>query len=268
MIKLKSLLKEYISNPLADLKSYLTMTDNQKKEDLINRNPYFVKLWAEKYFDIQTKRFVKNSNLEDKEIIRLLKKEYPYEYIDFLDWSYNNIDKLLKPIDIPSWYVLEYDDIIKNQWLIQFRTIGIHDIWTTQKFTYGMTDIAKIAYSTSYSPEFKKGGLFGYAYTIEDFPKYARSSFKGGNLSYKYGKEALLFQASGLKVHHYGDQEPQVIFLNNTAKNIVYIKVLQEKDWGVINNTNNKIIYRAQILSDVVKWVINNFNQYKKVLLP
>lgn len=104
----------------------------------------------------------------------------------------------------------------------------------------------------------KKYGGYNFAYTLSDFPKYAKKS--GG---YKYGSEAVVFNASGIKVWHYGDEEPQVIFYGNTAKNIIPITSGENTEFAIYSK-DNKILYENDDLKNVVYWLIKNFNQYRK----
>jgi hypothetical protein len=262
MIKLKQILNEYITNPIIQLKNYLNMSALEQKEDLAIRYPYLVKEFGTTYFDPEVKRFIANNQNEDYEIVDEFKRNFPNEYIDFLDWLDHQLESnRLEPI--PTWHVMQYTSMIKNQWLIHFSD-DADDIWADQTFQYGLDDLNDIAYTTSYSKEAKATGGYNFAYDIIDYVKFGRSSYRSGD--WKYGKEAVLFRASGVKAHHYGDEEPQVIFWGQTANDIVYLR--NPDDWQVVNSKTHRIIFRAQTLPEVVKWVISNFNQYKNALLP
>lgn len=265
MIKLKSLILEYVSNDLIYLKKYLTMSNWEQKIELVNNHPYLIKSFAKQYSDPQIKKYILNNQNEDWEIVEEFKSKFPEEFKDFLDWSYGQLSKnVINPL--PTWYVMQYENIVKNQWLIHFSNYS-EQIWLDQTFKFGISDLEKLGYTTAYTQESKKHGGFNFAYDIKDYAKYGRGSYRSG--TWKYGDEAVLFKASGVKAHHYGDEEPQVIFIGNTAKDIVYLQhINEESEWGVINSKKEKIIYRAQTLPDVVGWVISNFNQYKRVLLP
>lgn len=266
MIKLKSLIKEYISNDLIYLKRYLNMSSKEQKIELVYNNPHLVKQFAEEYFDPQIKKFILQNEYEDYEIVDEFQKKYPNEFNDFLDWSHRQLVNG-KIYEIPTWYVMRFQNIVKNQWLIHFSD-NARQIWSDQKFTYGIPteDLDRLGYSTSYKMEYKKGGGFNFAYDINDFAKYGRSNYRGN--SWKYGKEAVMFKASGIKAYHYGDEEPQVIFVGNSANSIVLLEYNKsDGDWMVTSNLN-RIIFRTQTLSDLVDWVISNFDQYKRVLLP
>ena len=80
------------------------------------------------------------------------------------------------------------------------------------------------------------------------------------------GNEAVIFNASGLRLWHHGDEEPQVIFFGNTAKNIIPITGGEDKDWAVRNSKTNRIIFEDDNFDKVVQWVINNFIQYRNAI--
>jgi len=275
MIKLKnilkeveeSILKEYVSNPILDLKRYLNMSNREQKEDLVNHNSYLVTKWInkERKYDSNLTSIL---NQDDYEIIDQLKAEFPEDYTDFLDWSYSELTNNPTKVSeiIPAWYAMKYKNIVKNQWLIHFSD-NADDIWTGQKFKYGLDDLYNLGYSSNFSQEAKKYGGYNFSYDINDFSKYGRSGFTQGK--WKYGNEAVMFRASGVKVWHWGDDEPQVIFWGATATDIIYLRYNKgDTDWQVSHGKTGRIIYKAQTLSDVVKWIVANYNQYKSVLMP
>ena len=265
MIKLKSLIKEYVSNPIIDLKNYLTMTDDEKKEDFVINRPYLINYWIEQNKRNDSKYIKMKDMMEDYEILELIQNNNPIDFKEFKDWAFNRLTQE-QGTEIPSWNVFNYQGIVKNQWLIHFSD-NANKIWRDQTFIYGIDDFNKLALSTQYTQESKQSGGYNFAYDIKDFAKYARSSYT--SKSWKYGSEAVLVRASGVKAYHYGDEEPQVIFWGKTANDIVYLRYNKgDGDWMVVNSKTNRIIFRAQTLPDVVKWVINNFNQYRNVLLP
>lgn len=132
MIKLKSLIKEYVTNPIIDLAKYLKQSDLEKATDLAFHIPYKVFEWAElKGIDIP-------------------KTDDPFDTIDYADSLYNDNRKLFNEYamwlykefidgDIegeqpgyPSWNYFSFDNYIKNQWLIHFSD-NATDIWRSQK---------------------------------------------------------------------------------------------------------------------------------------
>ena len=75
-----------------------------------------------------------------------------------------------------------------------------------------------------------------------------------------------MFIGSGMEMHHYGDEEPQVIFWGKKAKNIVPITKEYGDDYAVHNLKKGGIVYKSQDLDDVVSWVMRNYQQYQNRL--
>ena len=120
---------------------------------------------------------------------------------------------------------------------------------------------------TTYHSFDKKSGGYNFAFTLNDYERYGKNRSFGSYRGWKYGKEAVMFHASGVKTWHWGDEEPQVIFWGPSARDIVLIENL-EGEWGVTNGNTGRVIYKSERLPDVEVWVVNNFNQYRHVLLP
>ena len=74
----------------------------------------------------------------------------------------------------------------------------------------------------------------------------------------------VLFRASGVKMWHYSDEEPQVIFYGNTAKNI--IPITKGENYAYAIKSKDKILYESDELEKVVDWVVDNYDQYRKKL--
>jgi len=164
----------------------------------------------------------------------------------------------------PSWFYMNFERYIQNQWLIHFSDAAAY-IWADQQFKYGVDDYTTLGLTTYYRQSGKEFGGYNFAYDISDFMKYGRSHYSSGE--WKYGKEAVMFRASGVKVWHHGDEERQVIFWGRTAKDIVHIQMTDPGPWGVVNDRKKNSIFIGE-LPTVVNWVIANFNQYRNVLLP
>jgi hypothetical protein len=64
-------------------------------------------------------------------------------------------------------------------------------------------------------------------------------------------------------VWHYGDEEPQVIFYGSTIKNIIPITSGENSKFGVFSK-NGKLLYENDDLTKIVKWIVNNYQQYHK----
>ena len=164
-------------------------------------------------------------------------------------------------------------ELFKNGWVIHFTNnpfsiikdgfVGIEKesqmkLWRTyQQFTI---------------PRSHNEG-YAFAYDVNDIP----------NSAVAYGKYALMFRTSGLKVLNRGDEgEWQVIFNSKLAnlKNCFLLKINQKNDSSyngngdmetytsiggasVINPSTRKTIYKSNSITNVVNWVIQNGAQYK-----
>ena len=141
---------------------------------------------------------------------------------EFLDFSFLETlpDKVFEeflsnlPLDIrsdpnsPTYLFMDFERDVDNEWLIH----GTNDAGSIEAngFTRGVWDLASLGLTTALVDKVKTGG-FNFAF-------YATSFHEKEVLA--YGKEAVVFRASGIEVYHHGDQQRQIIFLGNTATDI------------------------------------------------
>ena len=269
----EQMLNEYITNNEIYLRDYLSMSEERKMAYLPHEYYYFFQdfiIETDSEFE-QPKETVK-SDYQDEvdvevdmfdnelELMTWLENNDKKTYNDFAKYLYDKIMDSTLPIndsEYPAWaYFSDNPELIKNQWLIHF-TDNANDI-AKEGFKYGIDEMEKLGLTCHLSEFEKKYGGYNFAYTLSDFPKYAKKSS-----GYKYGKEAVVFNASGIKVWHYGDEEPQVIFYGNTAKNIIPITSGENAEFAIYSK-DNKILYENDDLKNVVYWLIKNFNQYRK----
>jgi hypothetical protein len=274
-------INEYFTNDIVYLKDYFKTPKSTKLEYLPHEYYYFFEDFLDEtdtYFDRPTE--TKKSDYEgepdeeddmfddDIELITWLEDNDKDIFNKFAEYLYNKIVNNELPIDYaeyPAWsYFTEYPEIIKNQWLIHF-TNEAENI-AKYGFKYGVDDMTKLGLTTQLGDFDKKYGGYNFAFTLEDFDRYGRSSYGNSSKSgYKYGNEAVIFNASGIKVWHHGDEEPQVIFYGNTAKNIIPITSGEESKFGIYNK-NGRLLFEDDDLPKVVKWFTTNYQQYRKNL--
>jgi len=181
---------------------------------------------------------------------------------DFSKWIYSKIENNedIPNADIPSWVF--FDDnpkILKPQWLLHFSD-NAYSI-SKDGFKYGISEMSKLGLTTQQSEYDKKWGGYNFAYLVDDSNKYSNN--RDG---YKYGKEAILFISSGVLTYHYSDEEPQVIFWGEFARNIIYIEKINY-GYGIASLKDGNIIFEADTIEEVAYWAINNFNQYRKSIV-
>lgn len=276
----EALLSEYITKNELYLKDYLSMSEESKKQYLPHEYSYFFEdFLAEEYIVFEQPKEMRPSNTIDEpneevdmfdndvELVIWLENNDEEIYNKFADYLYKKITNYTLPIpesDYPAWAYFSDDPvIIKNQWLIHFTSDA--ESISREGFKYGVDEMEKLGLTTHLGEFDKKYGGYNFAYLISDFNRYAKGNYSRGKRGYKYGDEAVLFRASGIKVWHHGDKEPQVIFYGNTARNIIPITDGENVDWS-IRNKNGRVIFENDDLERVVEWFLKNYEQYRKRL--
>lgn len=273
-------LSEYMSNDMVSLNRYLSQSEEEKKaylpqqfpyffdEFMSNEDPYmdFVKPRNYKYVDVDGNT-IDDGEMEGYDLIEWIDKNNHELYDKYADWLYAQIqyNELDVPYsEYPAWAYFDKPSIVKNQWLIHF-TNEPDDI-ALNGFKYGVDDMEKLGLTTHLGEFDKKYGGYNFAYLLKDFNSYGRAGHGSRGGEYKYGKEAVIFRASGIKVYHYGDEEPQVIFYGNTATNIIPVKVGENANWAVYNNKTGRVIVESDDLEKIAYWIEKNYPQYHKTL--
>lgn len=274
---IRKILKEYITREEIYLKDYLSMSDEAKKSSLPHEYYYFFDNFLDEMdYDFTKPKEKVASNYIDEpdeevdmfeynlELMTWLENNDKETFNAFADYLFDKIESNTLPIndaDYPAWSYFDNDaKIVKNQWLIHFTNNA--DGIASYGFKYGVDDMTKLGLTTSLGEYDKKYGGYNFAYTLYDFDRYGNARWNG----YKYGNEAVIFRASGIKVWHYGDEEPQVIFYGNTAKNIIPITDGENNKWSVRDIKTNAVLYENDKLDKVVEWIVINYDQYRKRL--
>lgn len=247
-IKESQIIKEYISNNEVSLLRYFQMSDEEKKRGLPYSYHYLIEDILEK--DIE-------DSIEYVEQI-----DGTEEFNEIADKMFEMVENNSLPVDeseYPAWWYYMLEGVVKNQWMIHFTEYA-EDI-AEEGFTHGVYDIERLGITSSVSDFEKKYGGYNFAYDVDDYKWYYKNRF--GN---KYGSEAVLFRCSGVKLLHFGDEEPQIIFWGDRAKNIIPITECgEEAPYCVTSVKTGNIIYEGDF-EEVVDWVLANYNQYRKHL--
>lgn len=273
----KIYLKEYINRDMVSLKHYFSMPDEQKYAYLPYDYSYMFNDFIEEegidfeapkttYIDGDGEEF--GEEMQDYEIIDWLSNNNKQLLNSFGEYLFNKIQNYNLDIpdsDYPAWSFFDNNpELIKNQWLIHFTNEP--DSIANEGFKYGVDEMEKLGLTTHLGDFDKKYGGYNFAYLLSDFKRYGG----GGNFSrggeYKYGKRAVIFRASGIRIYHNSDQEPQVIFYGNTATNIIPLNKGETENWGVYNRKTWKLIYESGDLEKIVYWLERNYPQYRSVL--
>ena len=262
-------INEYITNNMVKLYRYLLLTDKEKIELLPMMFYYLIYDYVEKIYGDNERRERTYETLRIKSMY------------DFIEWMRDNDKKsyykfgklLLKDMmefnlphvdgrDYPAWAFFDSPSLIKNQWLIHFTKYPLEI--AKEGFKYGIDDHTVLGLTTHYEDFMKRFGGYNFAYDIYDFYNYAYS--RNNSNSFKYGTDAVIFRASGISVWHVTDEEEQVIFYGNTASNIIPILDGYTNKFGVHDKdmVYRKIYYEDDDIENVVKWILTNFEQYRK----
>jgi hypothetical protein len=263
----RKVLKEYLSQDMVSLYQYFKTSREDREKYLPYEYPYQFDQFAIEYKLQDLKDKFEEEGIETYEIPDILESEHPEVLEQFGKWLYMMIedgDLGENKADYPTWYFFDDAKVVKNQWLIHFTNDA--DSIAIEGFTRGVNEMDKLGLTTHFGDFYKKYGGYNFAYKVEDYAKYAHSNRSFGGYKFKYGKEAVIFNASGLRLWHNGDEEPQVIFFGDTAKNIIPIVEGENSTWSVRNAKTNRVIFENDNFDKVVQWVINNFIQYKNAI--
>jgi hypothetical protein len=252
---------EYLESDTAALKRYLTCTDDQKKSEmayLAIENYEFIDDWlSENHPDVLSE--ISDEGLEGYEYADYLVEHHDEVFKEFGEYVLENAIKLGDSIghdQLPTWFHFMFTDIIKNQWLIHCTD----DAYGIEKegFTRGVDSMDKLGYTCHLSEYDRENGGYNFAYTISDFGKYGMNT----RSKPKYGKQLVIFTASGVRGYHYGDGEYQVIFRGSTAANIYPIILGDDGDWEIADS-HGRVKFKNERAERVVKWVADNYRQLK-----
>lgn len=296
------LLKEYLDNSyMFPLLSYLRETDEERGSELVYQYPSYFKdfddeNWSgnedndigamELYWrclrgdegeneDLKTNLFANDKDYLNQlksysfdDFPELLERYYPQTFKEYGKYLVDGFKfEKFSNSDDTTWTSMEFIGIVKNKWLIHFSD-DAREI-AADGFTEGTDDMDRLA--LTYGVRKKYEG-YNFAYDLDEFEKYGHGCHNGG---YKYGSDAVLFRASGIKVWHYGDEENQVIFYGPLAHDFIYVHFdnyyydehNEEYDerW-VVYDKNGKELYSNESLQNVTDWFTKNKRQYMRKL--
>lgn len=257
----KSYLKEYLDNEwMMPLKKFMHMDDVCKAIECAYSSPWRFKDWIESNEEVQDaiNEMIENEqirpdlwDLDDVEFVEysddLFKGALKLFAEDFIEYTSASGDR-----DIPLFVVASYKRDVYNEWLVHMtdNLMGV----SNEGFNIGVS-IDELAYTPGRgTPDYKYGPGYNFAFTANQADEAERSG---------YGKYCVLFQASGVMIWHYGDEQDQVIFYGPSAKNLIFITRSDESgEWHVDSEITSRVLFSSSYLADVVDWCIRNFAQY------
>lgn len=216
-------------NPIEDLEhllSYLSMTDKQKREDLVYDFGYFIV-----YYTDTLERILEDD--ETPESVRRELKQFDeddYSLSDLSDETFRVIareidpDEILagverdEPAETPLWSVarLNSDGIVEG-WLVH-QSDAASDI-SYEGFKRGVDDLRLLALTTHLGDAMKSHPGYNFAYEPGDYERYGTDVYDRK----RYGKSLVLFKAPFVSIWHTSDLEPQAIFWGPDATDIHFV---------------------------------------------
>jgi hypothetical protein len=161
--------------------------------------------------------------------------------------------------DVPLFCAADFRREVHNEWLVHMTSRNNIPGLYREGFSYGV-DIDDLAYTPGIgTTNYKYGAGYDFAFDADE----ASVAEKSG-----YGDCAVLFQASGIQIYHWGDQQYQVIFYGPSARNLIFLFQDDEtKMWYVNSEITGRRLVEFETLEFLVQWCISNFPQYHNHLV-
>ena len=168
--------------------------------------------------------------------------------------------------DLPTWMHMDLrkPQLLNRQtWLIHFSD-NAYEI-AKNGFKYGVEDMERLGLTRQYTNDSKRHGGYNFAFLADS--KDVKNNIQRGS----YGRDAVMFQNSGVHCYHENDRENQVVFFGKDVdpKNIILIEKY-DGDWSVKphpgKNINREYVVKFEDINAVIQWVQKNHQQYAKIL--
>lgn len=265
----RQVLNEYLDRSyMMPLKMYLNMSDEDKAYECAGRLPWLLRDFIESNNEVYEtiEELIEGDKLDSDVLERddwemaeavgpLFNGELARFAEDFIGFVAQKGDT-----DEPLFVVADYEKDIRNEWLVHMtdNLCGV----SHEGFSIGVS-IDELAYTPGRgTTKYKYGPGYNFAFTADEADHAERTG---------YGKYCVLFQASGVQIYHYGDEEEQVIFYGPSARNLIFITKAEYGDysgsWVIKSEITNRPICHFEELQDCVYWAIKNFPQYRNHLV-
>lgn len=261
--KIDALLTEYITNDINYIKKLIDAPEEDVKLDIVYDNMYYLTDFADHNEDFRhdITNSIRNpvaeediDILEGHEIWDIIESELPQYRQEAIDFVYDSYFRYGDFSFVHPALHFTNARIFKNNWLIHFTDYP--ESIAEEGFTIGVDDPRQLGLSTHFS-EIDKPGGYNFAFDVEGLSRNKKNT---------YGKEAVMFRASGVEAYHYGDDEYQVIVYGPSVRDIIPITYDSHEGHYEITNAKTGDALRVGDIEDLAKWVVKNYNQYRKVL--
>ena len=247
-VKPRKILKEYLEENGVDLYDYLREWEDAdvdtKVRDIYDKAPWAFREYFEK-FNIPVDYDDENGVFEWFDVHTNRYDHFLRVVTDFCDW-----------VDLPLWFHVRLTDqpLVKNEWLIHWSD-NAYNV-SQEGFKFGCSDKTKLGLTRWLDTDDLNGQGYNFAYRLTE---------KNMNENWKYGKGAVIFRASGVEVHHYNDNENQVIFWGPTAKDFVWVtRDHTENGMKIEDMKTGRVIAHFKDVDSLLRWFETNNHQYRK----
>jgi hypothetical protein len=252
----KQPLYEYAVKDITTLKRYLNLSKEDQKKYLSEEYWYTWEYFVDEhdeYDEYEVNDYDEVNDLPDE--VKEVWDTWIYDKLDKGD----HIDININDEDVPTWVFMDFVELVKNRWLVHLTNDA--DGIMSKGFLYGVDNMEKLGLTTHMGDADKEMGGYNFAYDIQDVDRYGKSRGR-----YKYGEEAVFFRASGIKIQHHADEEPQIIFYGNTATDIIPA-YQNDGSWELRSIKTNETVVTRNSLGQLGEWLEKNFAQYSKSLI-
>jgi hypothetical protein len=270
MLKLKDiLLKEYVQHDLNLVLKTINANDDERIREAISMYSYhlidiFVEEFGEEWGGDEITKFeswIEDGASEDR-MPSVVSDEM---YSKIIKYASSMIDDIVQNESrAPLWYFFSNAKIVKNTWLTHSTNSDAFGNILHDGFSKGISvgEEEMLGLSTHFGEIDKSNGGYNFAFDADNC-KYVRLSLK----RYGDGAHLILFRASGVQAFHEGDDEYQVIFLGETARDFVFF-VQDGGEWMFYNlryDVNDSMLPKFENICDGIEWVERNYDQYRKI---
>ncbi len=255
---IRETIEEMVTQDTVAFKNYLRMTPEEKGSDRAHTYSHKV----EEFFDDEYDGDVPEEyvGMEPYEIVDEMGSNNEPLFQQFCKWIMDEFERGASGMeyDRPAWSTFDEGELMQNQWLVHFTDgNSAYDI-VRNGFTKGVDDISQLGWTTHMSDRAKQSGGYNFAYHWSDVKRYGSDG--------KYGDTAVIFMASGVRAHHYGDEEPQFVFYGKTAKHINLIYQSRETGNWELEATNGRILVSKPKIHEIVDWVVSFYDRFRSIL--
>lgn len=264
----KKALNEYLDKDyMVPLKKFLAMDETDQAWECACKLPWLFRDYLQNNIDIYEtiEQMIEQDKVpedilqwDDYEMAEALSEYFKTDLKPFCEDFIQYVTRY-GDTEVPLFCVADFRREVHNEWLVHMTSSSNIPGLYKEGFSYGV-DIDNLAYTPGIgTTNYKYGAGYDFAFDADD----ASVAEKSG-----YGDCAVLFQASGIQIYHWGDEQYQVIFYGPSARNLIFLFQDDEtKMWYVDSEITGRRLVEFETLGFLVQWCISNFPQYHNHLV-